>query len=87
MCSWGGTRSNEAQLALGPDGEVEYDGRNYSLYRFNLQENDAECLGFVGYGPLKDAGYADRVDGFICHEKGSRLETALRLKVDQIIIR
>jgi hypothetical protein len=72
---------------LRSDGEAEYDGRTYSLFKFSLEGNGAECLGFVGYGPLQNAGYSDRVDGFTCHEKGKRLESQLRLKIDQLVIR
>lgn len=68
-------------------GIAEADGRTYDLYAFTTEDNAAECLGFVGYGGLKDAGYADRVDGFVCHQAGSRLDAMLKQKVAELVVR
>lgn len=72
---------------LRPAGQYSAGGRQYDLFEFQMTDHGAECLGFVSYGAYKGEGYEDRLDGFICHRAGPRMDAALKGAIDNLTIR
>lgn len=70
-----------------PAGSMTAAGRTVDLFKVRFSQNREECLGFVGNGPYSGGGYANRIDGVVCHRPGPRQESQLRRQVANIVVR